>query len=196
LLDRRTCQAIVLALLMSFPGYAQQQTPYQGLKIIVLEGNDAVNSITRNVAIPPVVEVRDADNRPIEGASVTFELPSSGPGAFFPGRVLTKTVITNSQGQAAATGLMPNGQAGSFDITVTAKFGNETRTTLIRQTNSTGEALLRAGKPSGFPWKKVLLISGGAAAAAVTAILLTRDGNSTPTVTINPGSVIIGGGSR
>src|SRR5581483_12164705 len=66
-----------------------------GLKILVLEGQNAVNSTSAHQAIQPVVEVRDQDDRPVEGASVVFRLPPSGPGGTFPNNAATQTVRTD-----------------------------------------------------------------------------------------------------
>jgi hypothetical protein len=166
-----------------------------GLKIIVLEGQDDFVSPTK-YNLPPVVEVRDANDRPIEGAEVTFSLPTTGPGGIFPGLQLTKTVRTNVQGQAAASGFTPNNQAGQYTIHVTAKAGNLTGTAEIRQNNLVG-----APEPTRQSWIgrwKYWLIAGGAAAAAAGIILATQgDGGGTSTdttITITPGTVVIGGG--
>src|SRR5271157_3660596 len=47
----------------------------KSLKIVVLEGQDAVNYIPTRTVTPPVVEVRSERELPVEGATVTFELP-------------------------------------------------------------------------------------------------------------------------
>ena len=129
-------------------------------------------------------------------AEVTFSLPTTGPGGIFPGLQLTKTVRTNVQGQAAASGFTPNNQAGQYTIHVTAKAGNLTGTAEIRQNNLVG-----APEPTRQSWIgrwKYWLIAGGAAAAAAGIILATQgDGGGTSTdttITITPGTVVIGGG--
>src|SRR5438477_4651849 len=45
------------------------------LKILILEGQNAINSTERGMATAPIVEVRNQDDRPVEAASVTFRLP-------------------------------------------------------------------------------------------------------------------------
>src|SRR5450631_2683960 len=55
------------------------------LRIRVLEGENAINSISQGQSIPPVAEVRDQNDMPVEGATVVFTLPESGPGGSFPG---------------------------------------------------------------------------------------------------------------
>ena len=60
------------------------------LKIIVIAGEDAVNIIQQRTAVAPIIEVRDRNNLPVAGASVTFAL--SGSGASF-GTGSTLTVV-------------------------------------------------------------------------------------------------------
>src|SRR5687768_10048746 len=83
--------------------YSAQAQP-GSLRVIALEGNGAVNYIPIRSATVPVVEVRDQDDRPIEGASVIFKLPTSGPGATFASGQSIFTTITDHRGQAAAQG--------------------------------------------------------------------------------------------
>src|SRR5579872_7223133 len=100
--------ASLLAAQLVFPGWAAAQQPQQppqappppksapgpasqpavlpnSLKILVLEGNGAVNNVEQGLATAPVIEVRDRDDRPVEAATVVFRVLPSGPGGFFPG---------------------------------------------------------------------------------------------------------------
>ena len=45
-----------------------------GLKIVVIEGEGAVNIIQQKTAVSPLVEVRDRNNQPVSGAVVTFTI--------------------------------------------------------------------------------------------------------------------------
>lgn len=165
----------------------------QSLKIFVLEGEGAVNSISRRAATAPVVEVRDENDLPVEGAEVVFELPALGPGGVFPGGEHKYTTRTNLQGQARAPFLM-NDEPGSFRINITAQIGDRVGRTSISQTNSVRaeEEGVRLSRPWYKRWQ-LWAIAGGAA-AAVTAVLVARgDGSSGPTITINPGSPTFGG---
>src|SRR3954469_2023735 len=47
-----------------------------GLKIIVLEGEDAVNLIDKKTAVKPTVEVRDRNDLPVAGALIRFAIRS------------------------------------------------------------------------------------------------------------------------
>jgi hypothetical protein len=173
-----------------------QEAVQEGLKVIVLEGEGAVVSADR-LTRPPVVEIRDLNDRPVEGAEVTFHLPSSGPGGAFPDGELVKTFRTNPQGQAAAVGFTPNQIPGRYTIRVTAKAGRLVGAAEIRQTNATGtgEPAVKTGRR--WSWWKVAIVAGAGAAAAGIVLATTGGGGlggGSRTITITPGPVIIGGG--
>jgi hypothetical protein len=162
-----------------------------GIKILVLEGQDAINSVRSATAIQPVVEVRDENDLPIEGATVTFQLPKTGPGGFFPGQKLTLEAKTDFRGQVGATGFVPNNKQGAFQIHVTATDGGRTGEAVISQTNS--PATLSMGtKPKKPFWRnKYVLIGAGAVLVTTLVIVLTRGSSKNPTVTITPGPVTV-----
>jgi Bacterial Ig-like domain (group 1)/Putative Ig domain/WD40-like Beta Propeller Repeat len=68
---------------------------------------------------PLVVTVYDADNYPLPGVSVTFTLPTSGPG----GTLTTLTATTDVNGQVSET-LTANEIAGSFTVGVNVSSGS------------------------------------------------------------------------
>lgn len=166
----------------------------ENLKILVLEGQHSVNNTTRHIGIQPVVEVRDENDRPVEGATVIFRLPPSGPGGSFPGNSLTMTVRTNAQGQAGASGFVPNDQQGRFDLHVTASLQNGIGEATISQTNSLSSLSLLPPVKAKTPIfrNKYLYIGAGAAIGVGIALALTLGhSNSTKQVTIAPGAVTI-----
>jgi hypothetical protein len=109
----------------------QQPAVDAGLRIVVIEGESAVNIIQRKTAVAPVIEVRDRNNLPVPGVAVTFSI--GGPGASF-GGLSTLTVTTNAAGQAAAVGLTPTA-AGAIQINATALVQGQVLTASITQTN-------------------------------------------------------------
>ncbi|HBY58444.1 MAG TPA: hypothetical protein DEH78_01395 [Solibacterales bacterium] len=191
--------AILLSLLFILPPACLPQAPPKDLTILVLEGSNATNLIPLKQGVPPVVEVRDRNERPIEGAEVTFELPPTGASGLFPNKELRKTVRTNTQGQAVAAGFAPNEVAGRFAIKVSARFGPFVAQATIQQSNVLD--LAEAIRPPGKGKKKWYLLIGGAAAGAGTGIWLSRRNGgtggsappATPTVTVTPGTVTVGG---
>src|ERR1700733_1789575 len=109
----------------------------QSLKVTALAGNKAMNDMERGLMSPLVVQVLDQNDRPVEGAEVVFRFPLNGPGATFRGGNTSQTVRTNGQGQAAAVNWTANNQVGTFDIHVTAAYGNQLGETTVSMTNVT-----------------------------------------------------------
>lgn len=169
----------------------------QGLKIRVLAGKDEQNDLERRVMAPLVVQVVDRDERPVETAQVVFRFPINGPGAAFAGGKPSQTVLTNTEGQAAALNWMANGQVGKFLVHVTANYGNqigETAFSMVNVARVVEEA--KKSKTAGWwshGWVKAAVI-GGAAAIAVGVYFATRGGSkgSNGTVTIAPGTGTVG----
>lgn len=121
----------IVALLLTFLA-ATLSAQAGGFKIVVIEGEDAVNIIQQKTAVRPVVEVRDRNNLPVPGVLVTFSI-EGGKAATF-GGASTLTVATNAAGQAAVTGLTPS-VAGAFQIQVSALAQGQVVTATIAQTN-------------------------------------------------------------
>jgi hypothetical protein len=120
--------SILSAFLLLAPG----QTPAQNsFRIVVVEGEDAVNIIQQKTAVAPIVEIRDRNNLPVAGATVTFTI--GGQGASF-GGLSTLTVTTNAAGQAAAVGLTPTA-AGAIQINASALVQGQALSATITQTN-------------------------------------------------------------
>ena len=124
------------------------QAPAPALRIVVLEGEGAVNIIQQKTAVRPLVEIRDRNNVPVAGATVTFTIGGGQPAAFA-GGVQTLTVTTNAAGQAAAGGLNALG-SGAFQIQVQAAYQGQLATAAISQTNfATAAAASQAGAAGG-----------------------------------------------
>jgi len=122
---------------------AQQAAP--ALRIVVVEGEDGVNIIQQKTAVRPLVEVRDRNNVPVAGATVTFSIGGGGSSAAFAGGASTLTVTTNAAGQAAASGLNAL-SSGAFQIQVQAAYQGQIATAAISQTNfATAAAAAQAG---------------------------------------------------
>ena len=111
---------------------AGQSASTPALRVVVIEGEDAVNIVQQQTAVRPVVEVRDRNNLPVAGAVVTFSIEGGKAASF--GGVSTLTVATNAAGQAAVTGMTP-ATAGAFQIQVSAAFQGQVATATIAQTN-------------------------------------------------------------
>jgi hypothetical protein len=182
---------------MVSPPFATAQNPPQpagGIRIVILEGEGAINNVRQRVAREPIVQVEDENRKPIAGAAVTFLLPNQGAGATFANGARSLTVTTDNQGQAVARGLRPNNVNGQYEIRVNASHQGRTANATISQTNAFAAAAA-AGAISG---KLIAIIAVAGAAAAGGIVAATRSGNGnggvggTPTV-ITPGSPTVGG---
>lgn len=160
----------------------------KSLRIMPLEGDHTVNYIPAGPVTVPAIAVHNDDEMPVEGATVVFQLPSSGPGGHFPEDQLSLMTQTNSRGQAIARGFRPNSQPGRFPIRVTASFKNLTASYVITQTNSTKPGAEMTSRGS-RKWLWVAIAGGAAAAAAGLAIGLRSD--SPPSVSASVGGPIV-----
>lgn len=168
-----------------------------GLRVAVIEGDGQFINIKQRTNPEPVVEVRDANGAPVEGATVTFFLPTSGPGGTFANGTNTRTVKTDHEGRAAALGIHPNDQTGRFEIRVVAAYQGQTANAVITQTNivgSSSSAGTGTGKV-GFGAKAwiILGICVGAAAGGALLALHNSGGKSSSTgIVLTPGSPTVG----
>jgi len=165
------------------------------LRIIVLQGEGAINNVQTHLGTAPVIEVRDRNDQPLDGATVVFELPRTGAGGSFPAEQLTFTGRTNRQGQVGTPTFLPNHQTGRFSVNVTANLGNSVGYARIRQTNSeralSGDTT-RAHKSN--TWKVLGILAAGAAVGGVVLATRGHSNSTTPatTVTLTPGLITVG----
>jgi hypothetical protein len=172
-----------------YPAFAQEQ-----LRILIVEGDGTINNIKQRVNVEPVVEVRDATNKLVEGAAVVFFLPSQGPSGTFSNGTKTLTTSTDRDGRASARGIHPNNQTGKFDIRVTASYQGQTASATITQTNISGSSPGGGAMSVGTKAWIILAICGGAVAGAVIAATHKSSSSSsgTPTIVITPGTPTVG----
>jgi hypothetical protein len=175
---------------------APQTSKAAALKIVVLEGEGAVNVIQQKTAVAPVIEVRDRNDQPVSSAIVKFAI--RGRQATF-GGARTLSVTTDAAGRAAVTSLTPTG-TGALHITATAAFQGQTAVATIAQTNvmTLAQAASLAGASAGG--------SGGAVGAGASAGGAGGGGGlSTTTLAIVGGAAaggaiaakkIVGGGTK
>ena len=184
----RSSVAAVLATMLSFPGAAQEPLAPKLLKIVIVEGDGAVNNARQRVAREPIVQVTDENNRPVAGAAVIFFLPGSGPGATFPGGANSFTAITGADGRAAANGLKANSLKGQYQVRVTASFQGVSASTSFQMVNAAGAAI-----GSTALWTLFVLAAAGAT-AGIALGMNSGGGNpavSKPPVTVTPGTPVV-----
>lgn len=182
------------ALLAIGPAKAQMADT---LKVRVLQGNGAVNNIETGNITPPVVEVRDENDAPVEGADVVFHLPTSGPGGIFSDQKFVFATKTNSQGQARCARFKPGAQVGHFEISVSVSLAGRTGHAVLHQSNSEKEFAVEAPHKSTLARKKWWIIAGCATAGVVVgAVIATHSGSSSSSTsssyTISAGSITFG----
>ena len=170
----------VLALLAVLSASLDPSGQPGGLRIVVIEGEGAVNIIQQKTAVAPLVEVRDRNNLPVPGAVVTFTI-EGGTNAAVAGGAQTVTVTTNAAGRAAMTAINPVG-SGTFQIHVQAAFQGQTAAATIAQTNvliagqAAGVAAGAAG--GGLGVGAIAGIVGGIGAGAVLAVTAAGGGDA------------------
>jgi hypothetical protein len=165
---------------------SESESHVAGIDIAALEGDGAINSIRLRHAHEPVVRVRDAGGDPLAGATVTFQLPATGPSGLFPDGSLSLTTQTDSQGSAVARGLRPNTIAGQFQIRVTVSWRGAVTSATLVQTNA--EPAIKSGHS-----KTIAIVVAIAGAAAGGAVLAARGKSSPPaTQSVTGGSIAAG----
>jgi hypothetical protein len=193
--------AITLALALLDPGlYAQDSGT---LKITVIQGQSEKNNIKLKLAVTPIVEVRDEHDRLVPGARISFVLPNFGPSGRFADGTASMLVWTDSQGRAAATGLVPNSTEGKFNIRVSATYAGKEGTATVLQENTAADgpqqaqAAIDAKKKSNNKWIYIVVAGGG---AAVAGIFAAKGGSSAPSgpapptpTSVTVGTVSVGG---
>src|SRR5262245_39913951 len=108
--------ALTLIAFIALTGSRTSAQP--ALRIVVVEGEAAINVVQQKTAVTPIVEVRDRNDQPVSGAVVRFAV-TRGRATFSGAR--TVTVTTNAGGRATVAGFSPTG-SGSVQVGVSATF--------------------------------------------------------------------------
>lgn len=178
---------------------AQDSAP--PFRIMVLEGEGAVNNIHEVVNRAVSVEVDDVNHNPLSGVSVTFFLPNDGPSGLFPNGSRVLTVFTDDKGVAVSRSIHFNNQVGLMKIDVVATLFSQTVSHSIMQTNVGSPASVKssyvpaaggaklAPRPHSKKWIVIAIVAAVAAGGAAY-YLTTR--KSTPTATLSTGSPTVG----
>jgi len=165
----------------------------EAIRVLVQEGEGAINNIKEHRAKDPVVQVLHEDGEPAVGATVTFQLPDNGPSGTFGDDSRMVNVQTDEMGQAVGRGLHPNRTAGRFQIRVTASYHGQTVSTAITQINA--EPASAGGGGRGKMLLILALVGGGAAGGLAAALGHKSAGSSAvgspatnPATVLTPGS--------
>lgn len=183
---------LLVSLPTTAPATAQERPAPQRLRILTLEGQNAVNYIPIRTGTAPVIEVRDELDRPLEGAAVTFNIVAAGAGATFEGGQSTQSALTDYRGQAGVRGYAINDKPGRFTIEVTATFAGRTARATITQVNSIDRLPPELGGARRSRTKTWILLGIAAAAGAGAGIYFATRSSNTP-ISVGIGPVGIGG---
>lgn len=195
--------AIGLVPLLLWPSavFAQQQSPgatSEGLKLVVVQGDDNRNNVRQRTAGEVAVKVMDETEKPVVGAEVVFQVPGTGPSGRFYDWLQTQTVKTNSEGIARARGLTPNEEVGKWHMRVMAQHGVKSGQIMVAQANVTGDG--SAATSNGKSRKKLWIAIGVIAIAAIAGgIAASRGGDDDADITnrrpviVAPGPITVGG---
>jgi hypothetical protein len=135
-----------IALLIAFGAGVALAAQTPGFRIVVIQGEDAVNIIQQKTAVNPIVEVRDRNDVPVAGVTVIFTI--GGQGATFAGGATMLTATTNAVGQAVVTGLTPTA-TGAVTISANAVVQGQVLAATITQTNFATQAAAAAAAAGG-----------------------------------------------
>lgn len=174
---------------------AMGQPAEGGLRITIVEGDEAIFNVRQRVSREAIIQVEDENRKPVAGALVTLTAPRDGASAVFSNGLNNITLTTDESGRAVVRGIRPNKAQGKYAIRVTAVKGALRGTSQITMTNMA--AAVAAGGISAKLLTFLLIAGAGAAAGTVAA---TRNGNgagpSTPggavSTTVTPGTPTVG----
>jgi adhesin/invasin len=143
-------------------------------------GNNQIATVNTAVAIPPSVAIRDANNNPVVGATVTFAVASGG------GSATGVTALTNGSGVATVGSWTLGPIAGTNTLTATSASGVATFT-------ATGIAASPA-TISVYDGHAQIAVSGSPVVIPPSVVVRDQYGNPVSGVTVTF-SVVAGGGS-
>ena len=177
---------VVLCQLLALQSaFGQQAGAPRGLRMVVVQGEGARNVAQQITAKSLTVRVMDANNNPVEGATVIFTAPAAGPSGEFANDSPVIRVASGADGLASAGPYHPNATEGPYQILVRAEFQGEMAMAALSQTNvarGQGHKKLIA----------IVTIAGGAAAAGISARRkgsTSSSSSATPTITFGGAAV-------
>jgi hypothetical protein len=191
--------AYLLAFLLALPPLGAQSPavppPAETLKVLVLNGEGALNNIRQRAARDLELQVNDEKGTPVADASVSLALPSQGATGTFANGSSMVTAMTDTRGQAVIKGFRPNDVPGKLQIAVTASYRGRTGHAVITQFNM---AVEKASQKSGHGKLVIILAVVGVAAAAGAYAALGRSSSpppappAVPAIVITPGAGTVG----
>lgn len=210
------CAALVLPptdLRAADSAKAESETPHPAtvaiLQLRVIEGDGEIFAVGSRATRGVTVEVTDETGKPVENATVSFQLPESGPGGVFATGSHTEIVATRADGRATVWGMHWNRTPGAFQIRITAVKDRVRAGAISSQYLSESVTPPAAAGISGAPFEvhhshKWLYIGLAVAGAAGAGLAVGRShsstqassggsGPGTTSLSIGAPSIIVGG---
>lgn len=165
--------------------------------LAVNAGNNQAARVNTAVGIAPSVVIRDGNNNPVVGASVTFAIASGG------GAVTGATALTDGSGIATVGGWTLGATVGTNTLTATSTFGSVTFTATATAAAASTLAInagdgqaARTGTPVAIPPSVVVLdpLGNPVSGASVTFSVVSGGGSVTgsPAITNASGIATVG----
>ncbi|MBV8896742.1 MAG: hypothetical protein JO051_09535 [Acidobacteriaceae bacterium] len=175
------------------------------LSVDVISGRNGTNILKPASAVQPVLEVRDANNRPVIGAIVTFSSPMDEPTVRFPNGNRNYSMVSDESGRVAVENMVPLG-VGKFQVDVAVSYGDSHADAVIPQTNyptlkaASAPGNLSMGSRVAAPESgglsrgaKIGIVAGIVAVGAGVGIYFATRGHSTNSnSSISVGTVTVG----
>jgi hypothetical protein len=167
-------------------GYLMAAAPADpsALEIHVTEGDGLTYPIGSRATRGITIQITDDAGKPVDGATISFRLPETGPGGTFSNGSKTEILTTHADGRASVWGMQWNRQAGAFDVRITATKGPARAGTVCSQhlTETPGPSAARGGGSS-HKWLWIGLAAAGAG-AGVAVVALRHSGSSNCSATV------------
>jgi hypothetical protein len=165
---------------VSAPGSGQAPPPpgYPELAILqlkVVEGEGAVHPAGARSAAALTVQVTDETGRPVEGVTVSFRMPVSGPTGVFQNGLPTEVFVTGPDGRVSVSGIRWGPVPGQARIRITAVRG-QVRAGIVSEQYVAEPAQLARPVPGAKPariarnrgrWVAIAVVAAGAAAGGL-----------------------------
>ena len=172
------------------------------IQLRVVQGDGTIYATGSRATRGVTVQVTDESGNPVQGASVSFTLPDSGPGGVFSSGLRSEVAVTNAEGKATVWGMQWNRTPGPFEIRITA-VKDQARAGIVSVQHLSDAVAPKAGGQGTFTashhgrtkWLVISAVGAGALAGAAlshsnshTAVAAA----SSVGLQIGPPSIIIG----
>jgi hypothetical protein len=153
------------------------------LQLRVVQGGGTIYPTGSRATRGLTVQVTDESGQPVDGASVSFQLPESGPTGVFGTGLRSEVATTNAEGKATVWGMQWNRVSGPFEIKITA-VKDQARAGIVSTQYLNDSLAPKAGGQGTFTAShhsrtKWLLISA-IGAGAVAGVAFSRSSSHSP----------------